>query len=234
VGGVPGAAANLPDIATQATESESQGSQYLRNEQTTNYEVTQTETREIQAPGTVDRISLSVLVDGVSDTNQLQTLNAVIAAAAGIDEARGDTLAVQTLEFDRSYFEEEASQIEAEKKTDLYWKIGEIAGAVVLLAALLWYVQRLMANLRLASSKAWTPVLRPVAEMALPSPSNAASTEATASIGLPVQQAVARSKIELPVLSAEDENLQRLVIRMAEENPAAVAETIQMWLNEGD
>jgi flagellar biosynthesis/type III secretory pathway M-ring protein FliF/YscJ len=40
--------------------------------------------------------------------------------------------------------------------------------------------------------------------------------------------------VDIPRLSEEDEELQKVVSQLAEENPAAVAEIIQMWLNQSE
>ena len=48
---------------------------------------------------------LSVLVDGITDAGELETLQTAITAAAGIDAERGDVVAVQSLAFDRSYYD---------------------------------------------------------------------------------------------------------------------------------
>ncbi len=251
-GGIPGAVANLPP-AGSGVSLENQALVYTRTEQTVNYEVTQIQSYEKEKPGKIQRLSLSVLVDGVSDPAQLDTLKAVIAAAAGIDSARGDTLAVESLAFDRTYYETQAADLAKSARTDLYLKIGMALGAILLLAALLWYVQRLLNNLKLASSEAWTPVLRPVAEVALPSASlqpqlqallDKAQQQAKAS---PAEQIAARLesagetrsssstlKIEVPTISPEEEQLHKLIQEMADKDPASLASIVQLWLNEGE
>ncbi len=166
-GGIPGAETNLPTDDETLVTTENNSSEYSRTEEIFNYEVTQTETFEIAAPGAVSRISLSVMVDGITDQAELATLQTTIAAAAGINIDRGDVLAVQSLEFDRTYYEGQAAEIEENERTALYWQIGEIVAAVLILAAILFYIQRLLANLRLKSTREWTPVLQPVSEMAL-------------------------------------------------------------------
>jgi flagellar M-ring protein FliF len=247
IGGIPGASSNLPPV-TDDTSTGSQGTNYQRSEHTTNYEITQTETHEVLSPGQIERISLSVLVDGITDTVQLDKLQTVIAAAAGIDEKRGDLLAVQSLAFDRSFYEQQAADLTSSQTNDLYMQIGEVVLAILILGALLWYVQRLLANLRLASSAAWTPVLKPVADMSLPGGPMPMSFPTQdmgfASPILPQPQAQMKSEhpIEMPrinipvpeVLSEEDEQLQGLIMELAENNPSTVAEIIQMWLNEDE
>jgi flagellar M-ring protein FliF len=233
-GGIPGADTNLPPGDTTEA-SEGQASDYERSEQVTNYELTETETREVAPAGKVQRVSLSVLVDGVTEAGQLEVLEAAIGTAVGIDTARGDLLTVESLAFDRSYYEEQAAEMEEGQRTNLYFQIGQYVAAFLGLVALLWYVQRLLAKLRLASTQAWTPVLRPVAQVALPekgvslSGYSAQLAEPEAAAPHPPERS---AMVEVKVPTPEEEKMQRTVTRLAEENPASVAEIIQLWLNE--
>jgi flagellar M-ring protein FliF len=235
-GGVPGASSNLPP-ATATVVPGSGGLVYTRTEQTTNYELTKTDTREIDAPGKIDRLSLSVLVDGVTDPQQLTTLKSVIGAAAGINETRGDLLAVETLAFDRTYYKGQADDLTKEQRNNTYVRIGEWAAVIVAVVGLLWYVQRLLSNLKLASAEAWTPVLKPVGEVGLPGGMPAMSQMAS-SITQPapkIEQVVASlPAFELPAPSPEDEQTQAFLQRISETDPASVAELIQLWLGEDE
>jgi flagellar M-ring protein FliF len=254
VEGVPGATSNLPPAAS-GVDSGSTGIQYARNETTNNFEVTKIESEEVFSPGAVNRISLSVLVDGITDEAQLTTLKSVIAAAAGIDETRGDTFAVESLAFDRTYVQSQTDELASSQKQDLYIKIGEGVAAGLVVLALLWYVQRLLANLRLASSEAWTPVMKPVSELGLPTPgfrpqiqggasSSSAQLESSTvnKAGFPsegeirqkTQAAIKMPKIELPSVSPEYEQLQKTIEGIAEDDPASLAEAIQLWLSEDE
>ncbi len=251
-GGVPGAGTNLPTpVANTATGTGS--SDYTRTEETINYEITQVEERAVVAPGTIERITLSVMVDGVTDQGQLASIQTAVAAAAGIDTTRGDVLAVESMAFDRSFFEEQAAELEETSQTELYIRIGTAVAAGLIVLMLLWYISRLFRNLRLASSENWTPVMRPVGETALPgmgqaAPAvmpppfsmdqlpgqNAGQASATQEQAAPV---VERPRIEFPRASQpspEDEQMQRVMSRMTEENPATVADIIQIWLNEDE
>jgi flagellar M-ring protein FliF len=252
--GIPGATSNLPPAAN-STGSGNQAVNYLRTEATNNYEITQTESQEVEAPGKIQRIALSVLVDGVDDQTKLTALQSAIGAAAGIDQTRGDLLSVQTLAFDRSYYQTEAGEMAQEQKTGQYFQIGEAVAAALILLALLWYVQRLLKNLRLASAEAWTPVLKPVSEMALPSPlsmgqlqgaGNRSSYALDPASQKPEFQLFSQSqhqpeprlpslpKYEPPVLSEEDEQLQTMIQQLAEEDPSSLASIIQIWLSEDE
>ncbi|MCB9134656.1 MAG: flagellar M-ring protein FliF [Anaerolineales bacterium] len=255
IGGIPGAETNLPP----AVVSETLGTNtvyYHRQEQTHNYEITQVETHEVETPGTVERITLSVLLDGVDDPTQLASLQAAIAAAAGIDPARGDQLAVESLTFDHTYADEQAADLTAQQQQELYFRIGQIVAAALLLLLIFLYINRMLTNLRRTSAQSWVPVMRPVAELtapagvsaaSLPAPTMSIPTPATisgsaAAAYKPAQPAAPAQpeEDELPLPgdlmvtapSSEVERLQRFVNRMAEESPAKVAEIIQFWLSE--
>jgi hypothetical protein len=93
-------------------------------------------------------------------------------------------------------------------------------------------------NLRLASAEAWTPVMLPAGALAAgagPAPllggaMAAASTSPAAAESLP---APAPEPVQ-PQVSPEDEQVERIMIRLAEENPMTVAAVIQMWLGEDE
>ena len=255
VEGIPGAISNLPPAAS-GVSSDNSGVSYARNEKTDNYEVTKIQSEEVHTPGKIERISLSVLVDGVTDDAQLATLKSVIAAAAGIDENRGDSFAVESLAFDRSYIEAQQEELESSQKTDLYFKIGGWVAAGLIVVALLWYVQRLLSKLRLSSSEAWKPVMKPVSELGLPSPginprvpgiaasqpsqlepsinNKAAAPSEGEVVQRPKPQVKQMPKIELPSVTPEYTQLQKVVEGIADDDPSSLAEAIQLWLNEDE
>ena len=105
-------ASNLPDGdaggAAGASSNENSESRTL-----TNYEVSQTERQLVRAPGAVKRLTVAVLVnetttaqtDGSATTeprseDELRALEALVASAVGLDEARGDVLTLRSLPFE--------------------------------------------------------------------------------------------------------------------------------------
>jgi len=96
-GGAPGTTTNIPGyvITSQAAGP----STYERAEGTTNYEISTREQEVVSTPGTLEKISASVLIDGELDQGVLEELRRAVAAAVGIDEARGDELYVMSMPF---------------------------------------------------------------------------------------------------------------------------------------
>jgi flagellar M-ring protein FliF len=256
--GIPGASSNLPTPVPTTAASSSSPTLYQRSEETLNYEVSQTESKEVGAPGTIKRISLSVMVDGTKDDAQMTTIKNAVAAAAGIDTARGDAISVGTFAFDRTYTTTQAADIQKSEQMDLYVKIGEAVLAALIILVLLWYIIRLFRNLKLASSEQWTPVMRPVTEAALPmgtsmpsGPSMLPGVPSMPGISAPAAYEMPEPilpepeipistlpKFDLPSKPSgptpEDEQMQRVMARMTDENPATIADILQIWLNEDE
>ncbi|PRX33854.1 flagellar M-ring protein FliF [Meinhardsimonia xiamenensis] len=104
-------ASNLPDgdaggdEASQAEDSETR--------EIVNYEVSEIRREVVRAPGSVRRISVAVLVDGIRETDpatgeigwrprseeELAALRELVASAVGFDADRGDTITLKSMEF---------------------------------------------------------------------------------------------------------------------------------------
>jgi len=249
-GGVPGAASNLPTPVATTTGTDT--STYQRSEETLNYEVSEILSHEIIAPGKVSRMSVSVMVDGITEQTQIDVIKSAVQAAAGIDTTRGDQIVVESFAFDTTTVDAMNAELAQQQKQQQYLQIGLAAGAVLILLALFFFIFRMINNLRNASKEAWKPILRPVGEMvalqeayAMPALQQTpdALPAALAAPSADNQAAAPKSEIEDVVVqlrsktqqgtATEDDQRARIITRLTEENPATVAEIIQIWLNEG-
>ena len=91
------------------------GSSDTETTETTNYEISNTATTTIKEPGEVKKLSVSVAVDGKwtpgegdaaptyapREPAEIEQIKALVAAAVGIDEARGDKIEVLNVPFNR-------------------------------------------------------------------------------------------------------------------------------------
>jgi flagellar M-ring protein FliF len=244
IGGIPGAASNLPTpVATVAGGSGA--STYTHSEETLNYEISQTQTHDIVAPGQIQRVSVSVMLDNITDPKQLSTIKAAVVAAAGIDTTRGDQVVVETMPFDHTYYTAQAASMAKDQQTNLYTQIGIAAAAFLLVVFLIFYFTRLFRNLRQASKESWVSIMKPVSDLAALQSSSASSLPHPA-LSAPAQNAIAGlaaavEKQEIKPFDVrparrqsdlEDEQRNKVITRLSEENPATVAEIIQLWLNE--
>ncbi|WP_316014956.1 flagellar basal-body MS-ring/collar protein FliF [Roseobacter sp. HKCCA0434] len=107
-------ASNLPDGDAGAGGSNS-SRELTRTRERVNYEVSEVLRERVSAPGAVSRISVAVLVDGITTTgpdgqltwqprpqSELDALAELVRAAVGFDLARGDVLTIESLQFDQA------------------------------------------------------------------------------------------------------------------------------------
>ncbi len=122
----------------------------------------------------------------------------------------------------------------AQSEKTNYILIGVQIGLAVLVAGfLLWYVSRLLRNLRLASVEVWEPVMKPAYQLGGMGASQPVSSlpiadyeEEEEEILPPVPDLAKLVEAKAQVQTAEEEQMQRVVSRIADENPASVAEII--------
>ncbi len=116
IGGVPGTASNVPS-ANSPAKSEEEADDTVQSSKTQNatYAVDKVVRHTLQPVGRIRRISAALLVDDAIEIQQvngnssetrrkrtaeeLKQIEVLAAAAIGLDEKRGDTLAVQNLSF---------------------------------------------------------------------------------------------------------------------------------------
>jgi len=254
-GGVPGAASNLPTpvATTTGTGAES----YQRSEETLNYEVSQVQSHEIIAPGGVARISVSVMVDGITDPAQMEIIKSAVQVAAGIDSTRGDQIVVESFAFDRTALDELNAELAAQQQQELYMRIAMSIAAAIVVLAMFFFIMRMINNTRNSSKVAWRAVMRPVGEMAalpLDTDYKLAATKLQDDLSIALARLAEKEKggFSAPKMDSgedvvvqvrpnraqtatglEDEQNARVLTRLTEDNPATVAEIIQIWLNEG-
>lgn len=133
VGGAPGTTTNIPGYAI--AQQQGAASEYNKTETTNNYEITTRETQQVITPGTIRRLSASVLVDGELEQERLTELRALVAPALGVDAARGDQLVIQSMKFSTTFADSLAEQLKAQQRMQLLFAL--VAAAVLLLAAAL-------------------------------------------------------------------------------------------------
>jgi flagellar M-ring protein FliF len=102
-------ASNLPD--GEASGGDTGSEQASTSRERVNYEISQTEVEVIQRPGDVRRLTVAVLVNGISaegpdgsvefrprSDEELAALRELVAAAVGFNETRGDVITIRSME----------------------------------------------------------------------------------------------------------------------------------------
>lgn len=138
--GIPGTASNIPDAAStyQTAISGTNGSGYARTDLTTNYEVSRSVSHIKPATGKLEHLSVSVMVDNITDTVTLNAIQQATIAAAGIDQARGDVLTVSSVPFDRSLDLEQQATLASAQQQEFYLKLAQWGAVAIALLSLLF------------------------------------------------------------------------------------------------
>jgi flagellar M-ring protein FliF len=113
VAGVPGAESNLPTgDAPEEGDAPAGAAGVLRRQHTRNFEVDRVTERRVRQVGVVKRLTVAVVVDGVTTTDEsgvtttqardeaeLEKLEALVRSAVGADEGRQDVVTLRSMSF---------------------------------------------------------------------------------------------------------------------------------------
>lgn len=140
-GGAPGTTTNIPGyaISTQNVNSD-----YSKTEATNNYEITTREQNEVLTPGSIRRLTASVLVDGELADDRINEVRSLVSSAIGLNERRGDNIVVQAMRFSTELADAIAEQLRQEQLTKVVISsiIGFILFLVILALGIFWWKRR--------------------------------------------------------------------------------------------
>lgn len=196
-------------------------------EHTTNYEVGKSETKTQKAPGSVKRITASVIINGNLDDALKSQITDIVASTIGYDTKRGDAITVEGIRFDdtnaqnaQKALQEMQSQEAQKNKMKLYTLIGGGAGAVILAVILLVMFRK---------KNKGTDELAAFEDM-----------EAPKGIDVVIGDKEQKPQVEFKPIDfdAESNNekvhVEKEIKRYATEKPDQVADIIKSWLSEDE
>lgn len=145
---LPGTDSNVPLPTFPALGGESEAT-YTRTESTRNYEVNRIRERIEVAPGVLERLSVSVVVNEPLDAQQIEAVRTTVANAIGVDPGRNDEISVIAMPFDTTLADELQRSLEAEREAAaedrsgrLFWYVIAAAAALGLLITGVWLRRR--------------------------------------------------------------------------------------------
>jgi flagellar M-ring protein FliF len=144
------------DRADETSESSEEDSQETT---ITNYELNRTMEHIVNAVGTIERLSVAVLVDGnytdvaneegVVETiyeprspEELDRLEAIVKNAIGYDSERNDQVEMLNIAFDRKNLDTDREALDSMYVREFYLEIAKKVGYVLLIAFLLLYLKK--------------------------------------------------------------------------------------------
>lgn len=215
-GGVVGA-----DGQMDPTASANGDGTYENSSETRDNALDEVVERRETAPGAVNRLGISVVLDTAAAADiQPEVIKDQIASAAGIDPERGDTIEVALLPFDKSVAEANAAEIAAAKAADAADRKNAmirniaIGGGVMLVALMAWWQAR-------RRTKARDEATSYVVEQLRLDAANRA----------PVIESPALAALEAAETNEED-SMRDELIALVEKQPEDVAALLRGWLVE--
>ena len=215
------------DNATTA-EGGGSGGKTTKTNTITNYETNKTVQHIIAQTGNIERLSVSVIVDGKPgakpageaetpeftprSTEELDRLSSVVKNALGYSADRKDDFQIVSVLFDREDFKEEQKQLDKLDKRQLVFDVGKKVLQVLAILAALFVLRRIVKK-ALAAIKNWVP----------PSPPR------------PVRAAVPtieEEPMELIVPEKRKAKLTDQMSQVAKERPAEIARVIRTLMIE--
>jgi flagellar M-ring protein FliF len=220
-GGIPGTESNVPGYQSyNGYPSQNGNSNYSKTKETVNYEINKKVDHVIEAPGTVKRISVAVMVDSLQP-QQVDAIKNAATVAAGLDLSRGDQISVENISFDSSFrHNEELANVQAEKQA-LWVNIGTAALILVIMMMILLFLRSILKPRVVRVQERLIREITRVGEEELGSGDEAA---------IPLDQAGRPSDQAL-----EDQRraqIRQQVSKLAREKPQAIAMLIRRWLSE--
>lgn len=208
-GGIAGAEGNIPTYA----QGGGGASNYERESEETDFGVDKTVTRTRIAPGAIEGLDVALVLDKTVPPADVTALEGAIASAAGIDEERGDTMAVSQIEFaEVPEPEETGGPIGAALDPAKYVALG--LGTLIFLVLVARHLRR-RENDELGTAPVWLRELE--------TPTTLAELEAA-----PSRLPGASRRPEPPPPSP----LQDEVEDLATSDPDRVAQQVRAWMNE--
>lgn len=185
-----------------------------------NYEIDETTVHTVKAPGTIKRISTSVIYDGELSDLKKESIRNIVTAAVGYDALRGDVINVEGLTFDRtSEIELKKAMVEAERvyKEELQRQmimkyVGLGVGGLVLFILLIIILIRSRRSARIMANEL-----------------NPAEPEMAAGVQpMSVEEMIQDVSIRLN--TEDEEGQEREIKEYAQESPEKVAEIVKTWV----
>lgn len=142
-GGVPGTDTNIPLYEAMEIPRDIEQERF---ESITNYEINERIVSHVYAPGSVERLSVGVIIHQALEPQQMDSIQQTVSAAVGYNQDRGDQVYVSQLAFDDSLQQEMeamAAAQEAARRQQMYMYLG----GILVLALILFYIVRRIVRL---------------------------------------------------------------------------------------
>ncbi len=232
-----------PDNISVPGDATNGDGSYLKETDVVNNAVNKVTQIQETAPGSVQRQSVSVVVsDAVAGSMNMNDLQAMVAAAAGIDENRGDVVNVASMTFDTTAAEtaqtalaEAVATEQAAATRTMYIDIAKWASlaliVIVVFVLILRMGRKAKEDERMTLSLEAIEELENRTQLALENRAQAvldrATQAANGEVGLELEAA------PVPEMDDVAEAVRNEIMTFAAQQPAEVAEVLRGWISTG-
>ncbi len=215
-GGTAGTAGNVP--VYQAAGANGGATRYRQKADKTTYGVNKQVQSTIVAPGTVNRMSVALVVSSKVPPARLQQLQRTVSAAAGLVPARGDQISVAQMPFTAPKATKPSVPLPQMLLPYAKWLVLGIG--VLIFLFLVWRSLRRRDKRTVAVEPEWLKRLEASQIPEAPAaPPQRMAARAVAGVDTPVQ---------------EKSQVRQQVDRIADESPEQLAQQLSSWLNSDD
>ncbi|WP_010241157.1 flagellar basal-body MS-ring/collar protein FliF [Clostridium arbusti] len=212
--------------ANQITNNNNSGTS-TSTDTTKNYDTNRVETKTQSAPGNINRLTVSVVVDetNISAAEQA-SINNIVSQAAGINQQRGDSISVEGMKFDTTLqdnaqkaIDQMNQETQQQQRRKLYTEIG--IGAAAAAAAIIGGVVFLVKKRRKAKAEA------------------EAEEEETTGIDTVIDDTIVpKEQVKYDPIEFEHEDekshMESEIKKYASTKPDQVADVVKAWLSENE
>ncbi|MGE0201014.1 MAG: flagellar basal-body MS-ring/collar protein FliF [Candidatus Melainabacteria bacterium] len=139
-GGAVGMESNIPEPGPVSypgndTTGGKKNDKYTRTKSTTNFSNSEESKKVVYAPGTVERLTVAVVLNKVLTAKDTEEIRELVENAAGIDPSRGDSIDIKGFQFSAIPKDKEEELNAAAKLAEehaLYLQIGSIVAVLIL------------------------------------------------------------------------------------------------------
>jgi len=122
---------------------------YHRLETVNKYDLSKTTEHVVKAPGSVEQVSVAVMLDGDVSSYSLPAIRSAVEAVAGIDLKRGDKVIVEAVPFDKTAAKAEEKELKAAATRETFVSVGKAVGAVAALLVFLFLLKGIVKQIKL-------------------------------------------------------------------------------------
>lgn len=250
--GIPGARSNAPDANAQNNANAANAQQpnertsSARQSEVINYEVTEVQNKIVIPSGSVQKLSVAVLVDGTYQAGanagdalkyvprsdeEIAKYRDIVKGAIGFNEGRGDRVEVASAPF-QAQQDADSTLLASESKRLLWFQIGRYG--IYLLIALLCFLGIVRPLMR------WimTPEERPEDQIMIPRTVEELEAEMSeereaALVGAGAGGEGIRAHLPTTTMVPQDADLRSRLAVFAQSDPERAVEIIRFWLKRG-